>query len=173
MAAGLGVQGAGGLVGHDDGRVGADGPGDGHPLLLAARHLGGPVTRPVEHAHLVQGLLHPNVPLVDGHALVDEGQLHVFRGVEGGDQVVALEDEADLLVSEMGLLLIGEAGDIGAVQVVFPVGGDVQQPQHVHEGGLARAGGADDGHELPPVDLEIEAVQSPDLVFLSLIINLI
>ena len=31
------VQVTGGFVGHDDGRIGDDGPGNGHPLLLPAR----------------------------------------------------------------------------------------------------------------------------------------
>ena len=126
LPAGLGVQGAGGLVGHDDGGPGGDGPGDGHPLLLAAGHLRGDVSGPVGHIHPLQGLQGPVVPLAHAHPLVDQGELHVLPGVEGGDEVVALEDEADLLVADVGQLPVGELGDVGAVQVVVPVGGDVQ-----------------------------------------------
>ena len=43
MPAGLGVQSAGGLIGHDDGGVGGDGPGDGHPLLLASGQVVGQI----------------------------------------------------------------------------------------------------------------------------------
>ena len=39
LPAGFGVQGAGGLVSHDNGRAGSNRPGDGHPLLLATGHL--------------------------------------------------------------------------------------------------------------------------------------
>ena len=51
----LSVQVPGGLVGHDDRRVGDDGPGDGHPLLLAAGKLGGPVIGPFGQVDRRQG----------------------------------------------------------------------------------------------------------------------
>ena len=37
------IEGAGGLVGQDHERLGHDGPGQGHALLLASRHLDRPV----------------------------------------------------------------------------------------------------------------------------------
>ena len=37
LVAGGGIQGAGGFVGQDEGRVAHQGAGDGHPLLLATR----------------------------------------------------------------------------------------------------------------------------------------
>ena len=58
--------------------------------------------------HPLQGGLHPVGPLGGGHALVDEGQLHILPGVEGGDEVEALEDEADLLVADVGELPVGQ-----------------------------------------------------------------
>ena len=48
------VQAAGRLVGQDDGRPPDQGPGDGHPLALAAGQLGGAVTGPVGQADLGQ-----------------------------------------------------------------------------------------------------------------------
>ena len=56
LGAGLGVQGPGRLVGHQNRRAGGDGPGDGHPLLLAAGELGGAVFRLGEDLHLLQRL---------------------------------------------------------------------------------------------------------------------
>src|SRR5699024_7364573 len=91
-------------------------------------------------------------PLFRPDSLVDQGQLHVLQGVQGGDQVVALEDEADLHVADVGeLVVVHPAGQL-AVEVIAAPGGEIQAAQHVHQGGLARAGGADDGHELPPAD---------------------
>ena len=127
----------------------------------------------VGHGHLLQGLHHPLVPLGGGHALVDQGQLHVLIGVESGDQVVPLEDEADLPVPQVGQLPVGALVDAGAVQEVVPVGGHVQAAQNVHQGGLAGAGGADDGHELPPVDGEGDPVQGPDLALQALVVDLV
>ena len=51
-----GVQGAGGLVGHDDGRPVHHGPGYGHPLLLATGELGGHVVFTLGQTHRLQHL---------------------------------------------------------------------------------------------------------------------
>ena len=54
LLAGLGVQVAGGLVGQQQGRVVDQGPGDGHPLLLAAGELGRLVVQAVPQPHPVE-----------------------------------------------------------------------------------------------------------------------
>ena len=41
--------------------------------------------------------------------------------------------------------------------------GSVQPAQHIQQSGFSAAGGADDGGELPPFDLQIHAVQGADL----------
>ena len=92
---------------------------------------------PVVHAHLGQGLHGHVLPVEDGHPPVDQGQGHVLQGVQLLNQVVALKDEADLPVSDAGQLLVCEGADVGPLQKVLPVGGDVQTAQHVHHGGLA------------------------------------
>ena len=153
--------------------MGGDGPGDGHPLLLAAGHLTGPVVGTLRHAHLFQRLHGDVLPVPHGHPLIDQGQGDVLQGIQLLDQVIPLEDEADLPVADVGQLLVGQGGDVGAVQVVLPIGGDVQAAQHIHQGGLARARLAHDGHELPPVDVERDSVQSPDLTLLALVINFV
>ena len=78
----LGVQRASGFVGHDNGRMGGDGPGDGHPLLLATGHLAGMMVSPAVHPHPGQGG-HGYVSTVpDGSAPVDEGEDDVVQGVQ-------------------------------------------------------------------------------------------
>ena len=64
-----------------------------------------------------------------------------------------------------------QLGDVHAVQVVVPIGGDVQAAQDIHEGGLAGAGLADDGHEFSPVDGEGDAVQCANLALLPLVVD--
>ena len=59
LVAGLRVELAGRLVGQDEDRVLDQGPGDRHPLLLAARQLVGPVVEPVAQADLRQQLGRP------------------------------------------------------------------------------------------------------------------
>ena len=49
---------------------------------------------------------------------VEQGKLHIFLDVELGDEVVLLEDEAQHLVADLGLLVVIHGGDIHAPQVV-------------------------------------------------------
>ena len=59
LVAGLRVELAGRLVGQDEDRVLDQGPGDRHPLLLAARQLVGPMVEPVAQADLAQAARRP------------------------------------------------------------------------------------------------------------------
>ena len=105
--------------------------------------------------------------------LIDQGQLHIFQHRQALDQVILLEDEADLLVADVGQLLVRQLPDVDAVQEVRPPGGDVQAAQHVHHGGLAGAGLAHHRHELAPFNIQRDAVQGPDLALQALAVDLI
>ena len=67
------VQVAGGLVRQQQRRVQRQRPGDGHPLLLPAGQLGGPVPRVGEKAHLLQQPLGPIPPLLAGTPAMESG----------------------------------------------------------------------------------------------------
>src|SRR6185369_9643386 len=69
---------------------------------------------------------------------------------------------ADLRVAQAGLRVVGERVDVRAGEPVRAAVEAVEEPGDVEEGGLARAGGAHDGDELPPPDVEIEIAE--DLV---------
>ena len=91
---GFGVQVSGGLVGKDDVRAGDKGPGDAHPLLLAAGHLTGKVVEPVAQTHPGQKLSGGLFPLRFGYPAKHQGEGHVFRGRQLGQQIVGLKDKA-------------------------------------------------------------------------------
>ena len=74
------VEVAGGLVGQDQVRVGDQGPGHRHPLLLATGELAGTVVDPVGQAHPVQGDRARSCALGPVDAGVDQGQLDVAAG---------------------------------------------------------------------------------------------
>ena len=173
LGAGLGVQGTGGLVGHQDGRAGSDGTGDGHPLLLTAGELAGTAVRLGGDLHSLQCLHGPLPPLSQGHLLVQHGQGHILPHTEGWDQVIALKDECDLPGADQLQLPAAAAADRCAVQVVLPGGGHIQAAQNIHHGGLAGAGGADDGHKLPLLNFQRHSVQGIDLVFLAFAVDFI
>ena len=160
--AGVGVEGAGGLVGQDQGRVAHQRPGDGHTLLLAARQLVGLAAQLVAQAHLLQHRLGAGPALAAGHPGVDQGHLHVAHQVELGQQVVLLEHEAQHLVAYGGKLIAAHPAHVPAVEPVDAGGGHVQAADDVHAGGFARAGLAHDGHELPRLDPHGDMIQRLD-----------
>ena len=162
LAAGMAVQGAGGLVGQDDRRPPCQGPGNGGALLLAARELAGLVVQLVPQAHLLEGRPGAGLLLFAGQPGVDQGQLHVFHQAELGQKVVLLEDEAQHLVADLGQFVLAHAAHVPAVEPVGAGSGHVQAADDVHAGGLARAGLAHDGHELALVDLHRDVVHRLD-----------
>src|SRR5205807_2780277 len=107
------------LVGEDQHRTGGQGAGDGDPLLLAARRLlGSMALQPVqaETVHQRGDALHHRRPAgTAGAATQAERQRDVLRRGEAGDQVEALEDEADAVTPEGGELLVVERVEILAV----------------------------------------------------------
>ena len=132
-------------------------PCDGHPLLLAAGELVGIVAGPVGEAH----------PLQKRHALPLDGgpaalvllpqlprQSHILQGGILGEEVEGLkhQPEVEPLLTD-GLL--AEGGLIFRVEEGLPLHGDaaavgsLQKIQAPEQGGLAAAGGADDGQGLP------------------------
>src|SRR5690606_35156985 len=90
---------------------------------------------------------------------VDCGNLHVLHGVGTGNQVVALEHEAERLAAQAGQLVAVQLADLAAGEQVLAAAGPVQAAEDVHQGALAGAGAADDGDEFTPVDFERDIVQ--------------
>ncbi len=116
---GAGVQCAGGLVGQDHRGVPRQGPGDGHPLLLAAGELAGQVLPLVRQAHPLQGLRWPARRRSSADdAGIQQGQLHILLHGQLGDQVILLEDEAQHLVADLRLLVVLHGGHVHAPQMV-------------------------------------------------------
>ncbi len=80
-------------------------PGDGHPLLFPAGELPGFVGDPVAQPHLAEDRLRLPFRLRFRDPPDQGGHHGVFQGAEFGQEVVKLEDEADLPVPEGGKLL--------------------------------------------------------------------
>ena len=105
--------------------------------------------------------------------MIDEGEGDIFQRVQLRDQVVTLKDKTDLTVSDPGQLTVVEESDIGAVEVIRSVGGDVQTAQHVHHGGLAGSGLAHHRNKLTLSDIQRYAVQGPDFALQALGVDFI
>ena len=154
----LRVQGGGGFVEQQHLRLHGQGPGNGHPLLLAAGDLPGLGLDVRRHAHLFQ-ILHGPLPggllvlfqyldLPD-HAIFQHG--HVVEQVEG------LEHHA-----HMGAVLGGidlGTGDVLAAVEDLAAGGGLQQVDAPQQGALAGAGGTNDAGDIAFFHGEIDVPQ--------------
>ena len=157
LAGELRIQGGGWLIEAEDVRLQGQGTGDSHPLLLAAGELVGVVLRPVGEAHPPQelpALLQDGVPalvVLLGHELPCQG--HVLQGRILGEEVERLKYQAKVQPPLADLRLGGAAGILGVKERLAPDGDDalvrgLQEVQAAEQGGLAAAGGADDGEGL-------------------------
>ena len=155
------------LVGQHHQRVGDDGPGQGHPLLLATRHLDGPVVdaggqpEPVERR---QGTL---APLLRAQVAVEERRLDVAQRGQVRDEVELLEDEADGIAPELGAGRVVEQAHVLPGNADGPRRGQVEDPEQAQHGRLPRARGPHDRHELAGEDLQRDVAQRVDLHLLA------
>lgn len=116
--AAVAVEGAGGFVGEDDMAAVHQRAGDRYPLLLAAGQLVRTVGSALCQAQALEQGPRAGVPLARRGAGVDRRHLDVFLGRGGGDQVIALEHEAECLAAQPGLLVAVQFGDVVAGEVV-------------------------------------------------------
>ena len=107
------------LIGQDDLRLGDEGAGDGHTLLLSAGHLIGHVVRPVLQSQSVEVLHGEQVTFLAADALVEERKGDVLHGVLEGDEVERLEDEAYHAVAVFRRTVLAEVLDERAVEVIL------------------------------------------------------
>jgi hypothetical protein len=88
LLAELQVERAQGLVEEEDARVVHEGPGQGHPLLLAPRELGDPAALHARQLHQPEHLGDPSSDVRLGNALAAEAVGDVLEHVEVGEQGV-------------------------------------------------------------------------------------
>ena len=95
-------------------------------------------------------------------ALVGQRELDVLEDRVLLDQVVRLEDEAEVAAADLGELVVVEPGDVAAAQEVLAAGGAVEAAQQVEHGALARARRAHDGDVLAGIEVDRDAPQGVD-----------
>ena len=165
------VEISGGFVGEDDGRLVGQGTGNGDALLLAAGEAVGFALELFEQAQLLE----QNRCAVEGGGFAEPAELEhgegdVFLGGEFLEQVVELEDEADLFVAEAGeirvvelhrILAIDEdaAGGIEAFAVFIHLRRPIEAAEKIEECALARAAGADDGDVFVAMNFQVDALE--------------
>jgi hypothetical protein len=152
------IQVAGGLVGEQHRGIGGEGPGDGHPLLLAAGQL-------VRVMALAGGEPHFGedgsgaFPGVFG-AVEFHRQHDVLDGRERGHQVERLEHETHPRGPHGGPAVLVQRREFPALEPHAAGTRRVQAGQQRQQRGLAGPRRPDDGHGLSPADGETNIVQN-------------
>ena len=132
------MQGAGGLVGEQDDRVGDQGPGDGGTLLLSSGGLSRTAAHGVRQPDGGEQLLSPldRAAPLPGVAVVEARQGHVLQECQMRQEVDLLEDESDS-ASDRGQLSLTELVDPRVPERDPPRRGPVDSAQAVQERRLA------------------------------------
>ena len=150
----LEVERAGRLVAEEHVGPLGDGARDGDALLLAARELRREVIEPIAEADERERLA--RVERVVG----DLGdQRDVLARGQAGDQVVELEDEADVAPPVARQLVLVGVGEVGAAIDDAAGGADVEAAQDVEQRRLAAARGAEQDDQLALEQIEVDAAQ--------------
>lgn len=162
FVSGLGVEVSRGFV-REDGAGGVDeGAGDGDALLFPAGEFGRFVGCPFfESEEFEQG-----GGFAGGFAAAvafdPGGDADVFESGEFRQEVMELENEADVAVAESGELAGRVAGDIFAVVEDFAAVGGVERAEDVEKGAFAGTAGAGDGDHFTVGDDEVDAAQDAE-----------
>jgi hypothetical protein len=73
-----------------------------------------------------------------------------------------LEHEPDLLITPTRLIGRAQVRRILSVEAVRSIARDVEQPDDVHQRGLARAGRPDNRDKFPAIDAKRHVIKRPD-----------
>ena len=156
---GVGVDGGGGFVEHEDAGVGEESAGEADELALAEGHLG------AAFADLgVVTVLEAFEDFVAAEFLGGGDDLGLGGGGGGvadvvqdgaAEEVVVLRDDAHLFVEGFG----GDLVEVVAVEEDAAALGEIEAADEVHDGAFAAAGVTDQGDGLPGLGIESDVVE--------------
>ena len=159
IGAALLVERTGRLVGEDHVATVHQRPRHADALLLAAREFVRAVEHALAEAESGQQLLRPLAPCRTVRPGINRWHLDVFGGIEIGQQLVALEDEAEILPPQPGDIVRVERRHVLALEAVGAAPFAIEAADDVHQRRLAGAGSANDGDHLSGVDGEVDVLQ--------------
>ena len=160
---GVRVQVGGGLISQDNGRLGGQSPDHGDSLLLTPAQLVGLSVLHIQEADPFQERHHPVPPLRGREAPEEECELCILVSGQDRNQIVGLEDETDLLESEICRIPFLETANILA-RDLHPSGrGVIQDSDDVEECGFSGTGRAGQSCELSFGDVQINTTEGENL----------
>ena len=149
----LQVQGPQGLVQQQDLGAGHQGPGDGHPLLLAAGQAGDSAVFKTAQGHQREHLVDLGLNLPLGHLLLPKGEGHVFKDVQMGEEGILLKNSVDVpFVGGHVVDFLAQKEDIALIRGLKAA----DEPEH---GGLSAARGAQQGDKLVVIDVQVDVLE--------------
>ena len=157
----LRIEGAGGLVREQHHRPVRERPRDRHALPLTAGQRRRKLLRLFGNPDPLEELRRAAPPLLARDARVEHRELDVAQDRRLRKEVVELEHEPDLLISDPGELRTGEAVHALSVERVRAVRRRVEATQDRHERRLARARRPDQGEELAGLHGQVDPAQRP------------
>ena len=159
LVAALGVQGTRRLVREQEGRLVGEGPGDREALALPAGERARRGLGLVGQAEQVEQVPSPRLGRAPLLARDHRRQGDVLEHGHALEEVEELEDDADVLPSHAGQLVLRLAGDLLVGEHDGALVGLVEARHQVEQGGLAAARRSHDGDELAAPHLEVGAAQ--------------
>ncbi len=161
-------------VGSSASRIGGpvhEGARDGHALLLPAGHLRREVLAPGRTARPGRALRQRASGARRSRSSRRASEARRSRARScAGQEVEALEHEADLLVADQCQSPLVEPGDVDAVEQVPTELGPVEAAEDVHERRLAAPARAHDGHELAALDRDADPAERVHARFTQVVV---
>ena len=155
----LGVKTAGGFISQDDCRVIHQGAGYGYALFLTAGKFSGLVMGAVGKAHKGQEFLSTVLCLPIAFACNIGGNHNVFQRCKLRQQLVKLENEAYVVVAEIGECFLREGSCVDVIDTNGTAIGFVEGPDDLQECRFTGSGGTDDTDDLSFFNVERDAFQ--------------
>jgi len=160
---GLAVEVAGGLVGEQQARAGGEGPSNADALLFAPGELRRIVVESRAEPYALEQVASAVLRCRRSQGPLGRQQLerhqHVLESGEGGQELKALEDEADALGAQGGAAILVERIQRHTVEAHAAFAGSVEAGEQAQQRRLAAARGAEHRHDLSGGHVEVHAFQ--------------
>ena len=128
-------------------------PGDGYPLLLPAGKAGDAAVLKAGEGNQGEHIPHLLLDFRFGHLLLPQGEGHVLKHVQMGEQGIALEHGVHVA------LVGGHIVDVLPHEDNVPLIGALKPADEPQGGCLAAAGGTQQGEKLIVIDVQTDVVQ--------------
>src|SRR5262245_23429263 len=157
------------LVGEEHLRVPDHSPGDRDELLLAAGELVRVEVFLTDDLEPVEVITDNALAFRARHVAIGERDFEVLVDRQRVDQMVALEDEADVTLVQLVSVFELQLLDLHVQEAVLARPGAVEHAENAEQCRLPGARGAHDGDEFPSLDVDRDAAQDVELPRLALV----